>query len=453
LAFPTENRELEMRLVANLSDSPLHDLTRRGPTKQTEIGELPERWQVVSIAEKFDTQLGKMLSVKARQGKNPKLYVRNANVQWGRVNIKDLFQMDFTEPEQQKFRLRRGDLLVCEGGEIGRTAIWLEELPECYFQKAIHRLRPKSNDILPQFFQYWMERCFRLANLYKMQGARTTIAHLPQDKLEQLKIPLPSIDEQSTIVRVLDSVQRAKQARQRELILERERKAALMEYLFTRGTCGEPSKRTKNGEIPESWTVLRLEDVAVIERGKFAHRPRNAPEFYGGSTPFIQTGDVANSDGHIRTYSQTLNERGLSISRMFPRGTIVITIAANIGFTGILDFDSAFPDSLIGITPKETILARYLNYYLVTQRPEMDRKASRGTQKNINIEFLKPWPVVVPPLEEQATISGVLQGCDAKIEYLERETLLLEEIFRAMLEELMSGRLLASSLIGERQAG
>jgi type I restriction enzyme S subunit len=146
-----------------------------------------------------------------------------------------------------------------------------------------------------------------------------------------------------------------------------------------------------------------------------------------------------------------LNERGLLISRLFPRGTIVITIAANIGFTGILDFDSAFPDSLIGLTPTEAVLPEYLNYYLVTQQPEMDRKAPRGTQKNINIEFLKPWPVVVPQREEQAAIAEVLKVCDAKIEGLQTETSLLEELFRAMLDELMTSRLSATSLIEEHQ--
>jgi type I restriction enzyme S subunit len=134
-----------------------------------------------------------------------------------------------------------------------------------------------------------------------------------------------------------------------------------------------------------------------------------------------------------------LNEKGLSVSRVFPKGTIVITIAANIGFTAILDFDSAFPDSLIGLTPKECIDGEFLSYYLLTQQPEMDRKAPRGTQKNINIEFLNPWPVLVPPLSEQRAIATVLGRCDKKIESLRQEIVLLNELFGAMLQELMTG--------------
>ncbi len=313
---------------------------------------------------------------------------------------------------------------------------------------CVLRSKPDLLDPLFLYFYLLTERIQR--RVEGLQDGATYPAIRDSDLLDQC-IPLPSLPEQRAIARGLNTLQTTKEARERELALEHERKAVLMEYLFTHGTRGEPSRQNEIGEIPESWKVLRLEDVAMIERGKFAHRPRNAPEFYGGDIPFIQTGDVANSNGHIRKYSQTLNGRGLSISRIFPKGTIVITIAANIGFTGILDFDSAFPDSLIGITPGVAVLPEYLNYYLVTQQSEMDRKAPRGTQKNINIEFLKPWPVAVPPHEEQATIAEVLRGCDAKIDGLQTETALLDELFRAMLEELMSGRLSATSLIQEHQ--
>ena len=105
------------------------------------------------------------------------------------------------------------------------------------------------------------------------------------------------------------------------------------------------------GTIPAGWDVKQLEDVADVERGKFAHRPRNEPRFYGGHVPFIQTADVAQANGRIRQHSQTLNDLGLSISRLFPKGTIIVTIAANIGETAIADYPVAFPDSLVGVTP------------------------------------------------------------------------------------------------------
>lgn len=266
-----------------------------------------------------------------------------------------------------------------------------------------------------------------------------------------INIPLPPLAEQRAIARVLRAAQEAIAARRREVGLERERKAALMQRLFTRGTRGEATKRTEIGEAPESWQVVRLGEIARIERGKFSHRPRNDPEFYGGHVPFIQTGDVTASDGRITSYTQTLNEKGLAVSRVFPKGTIVITIAANIGYTGILELDSAFPDSLIGITPGADVDVRYLHYYLVTQQPEMDWQAPQGTQKNINIEFLSPWLVRLPPIAEQREIAAILAACDAQIAALEREIVLHDELFRALLEELMSGRVSALGLVGEAE--
>ncbi|MGH2351716.1 MAG: restriction endonuclease subunit S, partial [Chloroflexota bacterium] len=278
----------------------------------------------------------------------------------------------------------------------------------------------------------------------------TTFESINKATIETFPVSLPPHHEQRAIAHTLRAVQSAQVARRLELALERERKAALMEHLFTHGMRMERRKQTEIGEVPESWEIVKLGRVARIERGKFAHRPSNDPAFYGGQTPFIQTGDVATAagrDGRIRTFSQTLNETGLAVSKVFPKRTIVITIAANIGYTGILQFDSAFPDSLIGISPFAGIDTEYLNHYLSTQQAEMDRMAPRGTQKNINIEFLAPWPVKVPPLEQQGEIVAVLSACDAKIGALEREAGLLDELFRAMLEELMTGRLSALPLV------
>lgn len=106
-------------------------------------------------------------------------------------------------------------------------------------------------------------------------------------------------------------------------------------------------KKTKLGWIPEEWQTVCLEDIASVERGKFSARPRNDPRYYGGKYPFLQTGDVASASGVIYTYSQTLNEDGLNVSRLFPRETLLITIAANIGDVAEVGMDFACPDSLV----------------------------------------------------------------------------------------------------------
>jgi type I restriction enzyme S subunit len=266
-----------------------------------------------------------------------------------------------------------------------------------------------------------------------------------KDVLNQF-VPLPPINEQEKIAAVLWKVQEAVEIEDAVVRNARGLKKSLLRRFFTRGLRGEPLKETEIGPLPESWEPRDLGSVASLERGRFVYRPRNEPRFYGGNTPFVQTGDVVRSGGRIRTYSQTLNEEGVKISRIFPTGTILITIAANIGYSGILEFDSACPDSLIGITPRELIEGEYLLYYLQTQQSRMDTLAPRGTQKNINIQFLNPWPVALPPKTEQREIADILQTVDRNIDIHESKKRSLQDLFKATLHKLMTAQIRVNDL-------
>jgi type I restriction enzyme S subunit len=268
-----------------------------------------------------------------------------------------------------------------------------------------------------------------------------SVPTLDRNSFKSLPVLIPPLSEQKAIAHALSTVQRAIEAQEQIIQTTTELKKALMQKLFTEGLRGEPQKETEIGLVPESWEVVQLGEIAQIERGKFSHRPRNDPRFYGGEHPFVQTGDVSNCDGHIRSYTQTLNDAGLAISKMFPAGTILITIAANIGFTGILEFDAACPDSLIGIRASEHMDSEFLNYYLGTQQETMDRLAPKGTQKNINLQFLRIWPLPLPPLEEQRPIATDLLKIDRKIRYAQLKSSLLQQLFRSCLAGLISSEL------------
>lgn len=196
--------ELKKALMHKLFTEGLrHEAGRPHAQKQTEIGPVPESWEVVKLGELFETQLGKMLSQKARTGSDPKPYLRNKNVQWREIDTTDLLLMDFDRREEAKFTLLPGDLLVCEGGQPGRAAIWRGQMQQCYYQKALHRLRPKDKKITNDFLLHWLEFAIRYQNSYKLAGA-STIAHLPEVQLKALPIPLPSTDEQAAIVECLN---------------------------------------------------------------------------------------------------------------------------------------------------------------------------------------------------------------------------------------------------------
>lgn len=327
-----------------------------------------------------------------------------------------------------------GDILMSVRAPVGATNL-------CKSQSCIGRgiAAIRANGIDRDFLYFYLKKIEAYIDslgsgaIFKAIN-KSQLAELP---INDAGIPLP---EQKKIAHILSTVQRAIEAQERIIQTTTELKKALMHKLFTEGLRNEPQKQTEIGPVPESWDVVELGDVAKIERGKFSHRPRNEPRFYGGEYPFVQTGDVSNCDGYVRSYTQTLNEDGLVISKMFPAGTILITIAANIGFTGILEFDSACPDSLIGITPNENLHTEFLNYYLITQQPEMDRLAPKGTQKNINIQFLKPWLVPLPSFEEQTEIAEAFAATDRKIRLTTQKRIQLQDLFRILLHELMTAK-------------
>lgn len=192
--------------------------------------------------------------------------------------------------------------------------------------------------------------------------------------------------------------------------------------------------------VPNGWRVNTLDKLASVERGKFSARPRNDPQFYGGKIPFVQTGDIAASKTYLTHYSQTLNEAGLKVSRLFPKGTILITIAANIGDTAITTFDVACPDSLVAIQTYSGVSDNYwLHSYLETCKEELDSKATQNAQKNINLQVLKPLEILTPPLPEQQKIASILSTWEKAISTTERLIDNSKQQKNALMQQLLTG--------------
>ena len=162
--------------------------------------------------------------------------------------------------------------------------------------------------------------------------------------------------------------------------------------------------------VDPEWPMVALEEACEIKRGKFSHRPRNEPRFYGGKYPFIQTGDVARAVGGTLSYTQTLNDEGLSISRLFQPPVVVVTIAANIGETAVLDFPSCFPDSIIGLIPHSGTDAWFLEFMMRSEKQHLNEIAPQAAQKNINIEILKTLKIPLPTLKIQQAIVAEIEA-------------------------------------------
>jgi type I restriction enzyme S subunit len=199
-------------------------------------------------------------------------------------------------------------------------------------------------------------------------------------------------------------------------------------------------KQSEAGVIPEDWEVKQLSDIAHLERGKFSARPRNDPRFFGGDIPFIQTGDVTNSNGDVTSYSQSLNQQGLRVSKLFPPNTLFFTIAANIGDVGIAQFETACTDSLVAISPNSRVDKKWLFHALRSRKREFESLATQNAQLNINLEKLRPYSLAIPPLPEQRAIAGALSDVDALTGSLDKLIAKKRDLKQAAMQQLLTGK-------------
>lgn len=191
-------------------------------------------------------------------------------------------------------------------------------------------------------------------------------------------------------------------------------------------------------DIPEHWEIKRIKDIFNLVRGKFSHRPRNDERMYdNGTYPFIQTGDVAKASKYITTYKQVLNENGIKVSKEFKKGTMLMTIAANIGDVAILGYDAYLPDSLVAFYSKHDIDFYY--YLLSVTKNELDTVKITNTQDNLNLERLNTIFKVCPPIDEQREIAQYLdnktKAIDDKVNLLSKKADYYKELRKSIIND------------------
>lgn len=192
-------------------------------------------------------------------------------------------------------------------------------------------------------------------------------------------------------------------------------------------------------EIPDSWEWVRLGDIGDLSRGRSKHRPRGDKLLYtDGKYPFVQTGDVAEANKYLTKYKLLYNDLGLEQSKMWPKGTLCITIAANIGDVAILNFDACFPDSVVGFTPYlKEISSEYFYYLLLRYKPILDSKSSQVAQKNLSVEKLSSIPFPLPPLDSQQRIAVKIRELFLQIDVIEKNVAEYQGLEQAMRSKLL----------------
>ncbi len=289
---------------------------------------------------------------------------------------------------------------------------------------------PKTKLIDISFFRFFLDTL-------DIQFSGTSIPQLTVPMVKSILVPIPPLPEQKRIVAILDEafagIARAKEIAEKNLANAR----AVFDS-FLRNIVQSPKP---------DWDSLTLEQVSKdFGRGKSKHRPRNDPKLYNGKYPFIQTGDIRNSNHLIIDYSQTYNDTGLAQSKLWPKGTLCITIAANIAETGILDFDSCFPDSVIGLVPNPKVAdVHFIEYLLKSFKSVLQAKGKGSAQDNINLATFENEKFPFPPLKEQKLIVEKLSNLADSIKKLEsiyRQKLAsLEELKKSLLHQAFSGAL------------
>lgn len=250
--------------------------------KKTEVGLIPDDWEVSTVGREYEIQLGTMLDSEKNVGV-PKPYLSNRAIQWNRIDISDLPSVRMSKSDIQRFRLRKGDLLVCEGGEVGRAAIWDAPIDECYYQKALHRLRPLrgfDSRIMVALLRQWSEQN-SLANYV----TQTSIAHLPREKFLEVPVPVPKPQEQRLISEVLNDADALLGGLNRLIVKKRELKQAAMQQLLTGKTCLPGFHGGWN-----RWSISQIAPIIIDYRGRTPLKL--GMEWGGGDIPALSAKNV-----------------------------------------------------------------------------------------------------------------------------------------------------------------
>ena len=380
------------------------------------LGEIPAHWEVKRLKYTAPLRVSK-LDAKPEDA----TYIGLENIEsWtGRLLIQN--QPESVESAVDRFEA--GDVL------FGKLRPYLAKAARPEFSgvstSEILALRPVEYSqsyllysLLNKSYIHWVD----------MLTYGTKMPRVSPDQVSNSFTPLPPLPEQRAIAAFLDretaKIGALVAKKERLIELLQEKRTALVSDAVTKGL--DPDVPMKDsgvewlGEIPAHWEVKRVSQISEILRGKFTHRPRNDPLLYNGPYPFVQTGDVTRARKKITSYRQTLNERGLGVSKIFPSGTLVMTIAANIGDVAVLDFAACFPDSVVGFVPRSGIERDFLFYVFLAMKPELLREAPVNTQGNLNIERIGSIgsPIPVPSESEQRAIAAFLDRETAKIDAL-----------------------------------
>lgn len=414
-------------------------------------------WTWRPLGELFEIGTGKTMSAAARRGTDKTPFLRTSNVLWGEVDISSVDEMSIPNHELPAKLLMPGDLLVCEGGEIGRAAIWDGEVEPMSFQNHLHRLRPIAPDVEPRFYVFFLQCAFTQLRIFEGEANKTTIPNLSRSRLAALDVPQPPLGEQQAIVAALSRIRGTLKVQSQAIAVTLELKHTALHILFRRGLRGEPLKETAIGQVPENWQVETI--------GKLTTVVYRYPTYYGinyveHGVPEVR-GELLRNDGVIETDFSLFRFIDPETASRFPKvqldaGDIVMSVRGTLGKVGMaqeIHVGSVITANLIRLAPnRHRILPQFFKAVLVSKRfsNALEMASSQTTIKTITAPVLKSLRLPLPPtLYEQREIIAVLDAIDRKIDLHRRKRFVSEELFKALLHKLMTGAIRVEELAPE----
>ena len=449
-----KNSILQLAIQGRLVEQrPEEQVTEKAAVVLSDVPfDIPETWKWAKLGDCCEMYTGNSISESEKKAKYEGLlegfdYIGTKDVTFSQTIVYD---NGVRIPYDNDFRRAyKGSILMCvEGGSAGRKIAILDR--DVCFGNKLCMFQPKT--LLNTYVFFFLQSFeFKRAFADNMTGI---IGGVSIKKLKDILLPIPPLAEQKRIVakieELLPLIERYEKAWSRledfnkrfpgdmqKSILQMAIQGKLVEQRPEEGTGEELYRQIqaekqaliKAGkikkdkplpeiaedeipfEIPESWKWVRLPEIGELSRGRSQHRPRNDPELYiDGKYPFIQTGDVAQTDYRISQWNVMYNDIGLAQSRLWPQGTLCLTIAANIGDVAILDFDACFPDSVVGFNAYAPVNSNlFMMYGLMCYKTYLDRMSRSTAQKNINIDILSKVAFPLPPLAEQKRIVARLE--------------------------------------------
>ncbi len=388
-------------------------------------------WPAAPLGTVADVQLGKMLSPKARTGTSAFPYLRNVNVQWGRIDLSDLVEMDFDEREQEKFSLRKGDLIVCEGGEPGRCAVIENDLPGVFFQKALMRVRPRDTRVDTRFLQRFMGFAAHRGT-FTRDGNQATIAHFPAVKLNALEVPLPSLAEQRRIADILDKADAVRRKRKEAIDLTEELLRSAFLEMF-----GDPVTN------PKGWPVKALGELLAFltsgSRGWAQHYADSGETFLriqNVRKDLLDLSDVA--------FVQAPDSAEARRTETKP-GDVLLSITADLGRTAVVpaSLPRAFINQHLAILRPQGVNAEYLSAFLASEggQLQINRRNKGGVKAGLNFDDIRSVEVLLPPVAAQEKFAIAKRRIRAANADIQRALMHDDDLFNSLVARAFSGTL------------